>query len=113
MTFTQSEHDRVTTYEEVRNSREFRQLRRRFRRFAVPTVAGFPAWYLLYVLLAAFLPDLMATPVSGRVNLGLCLGLLQFVSTFAVTGLYLWWARTRHDPAVDRIRERLEHGGLR
>jgi uncharacterized membrane protein (DUF485 family) len=105
--------ERVITYEAVQGSREFRQIRRRFRRFAVPTVIAFLSWYFVYVALAAFFPDLMATPVLGNINLGLCLGLLQFVSTFTVTTLYLRWARTTLDPMVDKIRDRLEQGGLR
>jgi len=113
MTSTQPGRERVITYEAVQHSREFRQLQRRFRRFAVPTVLAFLGWYFLYVGLAAFLPDLMATRVYGRVNLGLCLGLLQFVSTFLVTALYLRWSRRRLDPLVDRLRDRLEQGGLR
>ena len=111
MTFVGPE--RVITYEAVQNSLEFRQVRRRFQRFAVPTVIGFLAWYFLYVALAAFAPDFMATPVFGLVNVGLCLGLLQFVSTFLVTTGYLVWAATRLDPMADRLRDRLEQGGLR
>jgi len=113
VTSVQPGRERVVTYEAVQNSREFRQLRRRFRRFAVPTVIGFLTWYFLYVALAAFFPDLMGTPVLGRINLGLCLGLGQFVSTFAVTAAYLRWSRVRLDPMVDRLRDRLEQGGLR
>jgi uncharacterized membrane protein (DUF485 family) len=103
----------VVTYEGVRSSREFAQIHSRFRRFALPTVTGVLAWYFLYVALAAFFPDLMAVRLLGEVNVGLCLGLLQFVSTFAVTALYLRWARATLDPMVDQLRGHLERGGLR
>ena len=42
----------------------------------------FLAWYLLYVLLADYAHDFMSTKVVGNINIGLILGLLQFVSTF-------------------------------
>jgi uncharacterized membrane protein (DUF485 family) len=112
MSISQHGPERVITYEAVQGSREFGQVRRRFRRFAVPTVIGFLSWYFLYVLLAAFAPDLMATPVIGHINVGLILGVLQILSTFLVTTLYVRWARSTFDPLVDRLRARLEHGGL-
>ena len=113
MSISRPAPERVVTYEAVQASREFRQVNRRFRRFAVPTLVGVLCWYFLYVALAAFFPELMAVRLFGKVNLGLCLGLAQFASTFAVTTLYLRWARTTLDPMVDRLREQLERGGVR
>jgi uncharacterized membrane protein (DUF485 family) len=113
MTFRQTSPERVITYEGVRGSREFGQIRRRFRRFAIPVVTSFLAWYFLYVLLAAFAPEFMGYRVFGEINVALILGLGQFVSTFAVTTLYQRWARRTLDPMVDRLRDRLEQGGLR
>jgi uncharacterized membrane protein (DUF485 family) len=72
------------------------------------TVA-FLAWYLLYVLLSTYAPDFMATPVFGNVNLGILLGLAQFVSTFAITHLYVAHANRSTDPIADEMRDRLEH----
>ena len=69
---------------------------------------GFLAWYFLYVLLADYAHDFMATPVFGNVNVGLLLGLAQFVTTFAVTTWYVWWANRRFDPLADEIRHDLE-----
>jgi uncharacterized membrane protein (DUF485 family) len=72
------------------------------------TVA-FLAWYLLYVLLSTYAPDFMATRVFGNVNLGILLGLAQFVTTFAITHLYVAHADKRTDPIADEMRDRLEH----
>ena len=66
------------------------------------TVA-FLAWYLLYVLLSTYAPDFMATEVFGNVNIGLLLGLGQFVSTFVITHLYVAHANKQHRP--DRRRD--------
>lgn len=83
----------------------FAELRSRFRRFVFPVSALFFLWYLTFVLLAAFARDLMATPVFGSVNLGLILGLSQFVSTIAITIAYGRFARTRLDPRVAELRK--------
>ena len=96
-------------YRQAQDSPEFTELRRRFRRFAFPMTVAFLAWYLLYVLLSTYAPDFMATPVFGNVNIGILLGLGQFVSTFVITHLYVAHANRKTDPIADDMRERLEH----
>jgi uncharacterized membrane protein (DUF485 family) len=91
-------------------SAEFATLRMRLRGFVFPMTAFFLAWYFLYVLLAAFAPHFMAIKVAGNVNLGLIIGLLQFVSTFAITTIYVRFAGRYLDPVSSRIRERVEGG---
>ena len=95
-------------YREAQASPEFQELRKRFRAFAFPMTVAFLAWYLLYVLLSTYAPDFMATPVFGNVNLGILLGLGQFVSTFVITHLYVAHANKRTDPIADEMRGRLE-----
>jgi uncharacterized membrane protein (DUF485 family) len=94
----------ATDWELIRSGPEFTELRRRLRRFVVPVTAGFLGWYVVYVLLADFAHGFMATKVIGNVNVGLVLGILQFVSTFVITGLYLRYAARRLDPLAERIR---------
>ena len=103
---------RLLTPEEylaAQNSPEFADLKRRFRRFAFPMTFAFLAWYLLYVLLSTYAPDFMSTKVLGSVNLGLLLGLAQFLSTFVITHLYVSHANRNTDPIADEMRGRLEH----
>ncbi|WP_104525798.1 DUF485 domain-containing protein [Blastococcus atacamensis] len=95
-------------YLEAQNSPEFAELKRRFRRFAFPMTFAFLAWYLLYVLLSTYAPDFMSTQVFGNVNLGILLGLGQFLTTFVITHLYVAHANKRTDPISDEMRERLE-----
>lgn len=102
-----------TPYEEVEASEEFAQLRTRFRRFVFPVTAGFLVWYLLFVLLSAYAKDFMATKVIGTINVGIVFGLLQFVSTFAITMWYVRWADREFDPTADALRERIEGGDVR
>ena len=99
-------------YEEVRASEEFTRLRARFRGFVFPLTAGFLVWYFLYVLLSAYAHDFMATKILGNINVGIVFGLLQFVSTFAITMAYVRWADREFDPVADALRERLEAGEL-
>lgn len=93
----------VTPYEKVQASPEFQDLRSSFRRFAFPMTAFFLAWYFLYVLLAVFAHDWMSTKLSGNITIGLVMGLLQFVSTFAITIIYVRWAGRTLDPKAERV----------
>jgi uncharacterized membrane protein (DUF485 family) len=99
-----------TDYQRVQNSEEFQALKRRFRRFVFPMTAFFLAWYFLYVLLADYAHDFMSTKVWGNVNVGLLLGLGQFVSTFAITMIYARWANNRQDPVAEQLRLHIENG---
>jgi uncharacterized membrane protein (DUF485 family) len=95
-------------YRQAQDSPEFTELRRRFRSFAVPMTVAFLAWYLLYVLLSTYAPDFMSTTVFGNINIGLLLGLGQFVTTFLITSLYVRHAGRSTDPIADEMRNRLE-----
>ncbi|HEY6797174.1 MAG TPA: DUF485 domain-containing protein [Kineosporiaceae bacterium] len=99
-------------YQQVQASAEFALLRSRFRRFVFPVTGLFLAWYFLYVLLAAYARDVMAHPLVGNINVGLVLGLLQFVSTFAITMWYARWADRQFDPTAEKLREHWERGEL-
>ena len=95
-------------YEQAQASPEFVELKKRFRAFAFPMTVAFLVWYLAYVLLSTYAPDFMSTQVFGNVNLGLLLGLAQFVTTFAITHLYVAHANRKTDPIADEMRDRLE-----
>jgi uncharacterized membrane protein (DUF485 family) len=95
-------------YLDVQQSEEFIDLRRRFRKFVFPMTALFLAWYFLYVLLAAYAPDFMSHKVVGNINVGLILGLGQFVSTFAITILYVRWADRVFDPRAEALHRQLD-----
>ncbi|MFD3747516.1 DUF485 domain-containing protein [Nocardia sp. NPDC058633] len=94
----------------VQASPQFQDLRNRLRRFVFPMTALFLVWYLSYLLLGAYAHDFMAQEVFGNVNVGLLLGLGQFVSTFLITGLYVRFANRELDPRAAAIREELEGG---
>lgn len=95
-------------WEQVQNSAEFVELRRRLRRFVFPMTAAFLAWYLLYVLMATYARGFMSEKIVGNVNVGLVFGLLQFVSTFLITWAYVRYADRRLDPLAEQLRHRLE-----
>ncbi|PJJ71561.1 uncharacterized membrane protein (DUF485 family) [Diaminobutyricimonas aerilata] len=100
------------TFEEVQRSPRFTELRRRHRRFVFPLAIAFLVWYFAYVLLADYAHDFMATPVIGNINVGILLGLGQFVTTFAITTAYVMYANRQLDPLAEELRTDLERRGV-
>ena len=97
-------------FEAVQASPEFQELRNRLRRFVFPMTAVFLLWYFAYVMLGAFAHDFMATKVWGNINVGLLIGIGQFISTFLITFIYVRWANREFDPRAEAIRAELEGG---
>lgn len=106
-----SSHDAPASpvdFTEVQQTEQFKELRKRHRSFVFPMAVIFLLWYFLYVLLADYAHEFMATPVWGNINIGLILGLLQFVSTFGITMWYVSYANRRLDPIAANLRHELE-----
>jgi uncharacterized membrane protein (DUF485 family) len=97
-------------YRELAETEDFKELRSRYRRFVFPWTVAFLSWYLLYVVLSNWAPDFMSIQIVGTINMGLVLGLLQFVSTFLIAWHYSRVAAARFDPLADRVRARFEKG---
>ncbi len=97
-----------SAYVEVQRSEKFQELRRRHRSIAFPLTIAFLAWYFLFVLLADYAHGFMSHKLAGNITVGLVFGLLQFVSTFAITAWYVRFADRSLDPLAGQIRADLE-----
>lgn len=108
------EHDVSAGVDFVKESQseEFQELRKTHRSFVFPMAIFFLVWYFAYVLLADYFHDFMPIKVLGNINMGIVLGLLQFVSTFAITAAYVSFSNKKLDPKATKIRERLEREGV-
>jgi uncharacterized membrane protein (DUF485 family) len=95
-------------FEEVQATQQFKDLRKRHRSFVFPMAIAFLLWYFAYVILAAYAVDFMSTKVWGNINVGIIMGLLQFVTTFAITGWYVSYSNRRLDPIAADIRHGIE-----
>jgi len=108
------EHQQID-YPAFEASPQFVELKKRHRSFVFPVLIAALVWYLLYVVLATYASAWMGTPVIGVINIGLILGLLQFVTTFAITSWYVSYANKKLDPIAATLRAELEakqNGGL-
>lgn len=94
----------AAVYLAVQRSDAFQQVRRRYRRFALPAAAAFLVWYLAYVGTATAAPELMARPLAGVCNVGMAAGLGQFAGAFLLTWAYVRHARRRRDGLALELR---------
>ena len=95
-------------YDDLHASADFRDLRTRYRGFAIPATGAFLVWYLLYVVMSMWAPEFMSTKIVGHINVALVFGLLQFVSTFAIAWLYARHANRELDPLSGRLARRYD-----
>ena len=101
-------HDPV--YDRLAESSDFKELRRRYRGFALPATVAFLAWYLLYVIMSNWATDFMSIKLFGNINVALVFGLLQFVTTFLIAWLYARFSAARLDPLARSLNDEYEKG---
>lgn len=59
----------------------------------------------MYVVLSCGAPDLMESKIAGELSLGMAVGILQLVVTFAAVFWYGRSARRSVDPSARTVRE--------
>jgi uncharacterized membrane protein (DUF485 family) len=106
------EHDprEHQSYDQLRATPEFTELRRRYALFVVPATLVFIVWYFLYVVLSNWAPGFMGTQVVGNINVALIFGLLQFVTTFGIAWLYARYMTRAVDPLARDLEARFSGG---
>lgn len=93
--------------ERIERDPEFRALTHRRARLAWGLSAIMAAIYFGFILLVAFAPGFLATPIgSGTMTVGIPLGVGVILSAFVLTGLYVRRANTEFDTQTQRIVER-------
>lgn len=95
-------------YQEVQQREQFQDLRRTHRSFVFPMTLFFLVFYLIYVTLGAFVPELFAIKVFGNITFGVLYGLSQFVVVGVITAAYVSFTNKKLDPKAVAIREELE-----
>lgn len=95
-------------FRRVQESEDFARLKKTFRGFAFPMTVVFIVWYFAFVLSSTLLVDFMSQRIVGYITVGKVFGLLQFVSTFLITWLYIRHMNKNVDPVAAELRDELE-----
>jgi uncharacterized membrane protein (DUF485 family) len=75
-------------------------------RIAIALTAAMMALYFGFILLVAYAKPLLARIVIPGLSLGILLGALVIVAAWMLIWIYVRWANTHYDAAVDALRER-------
>jgi uncharacterized membrane protein (DUF485 family) len=98
-------HREDINWEAAENSREFKELVHRKRRFVVPATIFFFAWYFGFIVLVGVAPDFMAERLIDGFTVGYALALTQFIMTWALSYWYIRKADRDFDPLARRAAE--------
>ncbi len=74
-------------------------------RLALVLTGTMIAVYFGFILLVAYRAELLGRLVMPGLSVGILLGALVIVATWLLTFVYVWWANTRYDEELARLRE--------
>jgi uncharacterized membrane protein (DUF485 family) len=97
-------------YEQVKLNPKFQQLVKRRSRWAWCLASVVLLMYFVFILLIAFTPHWLATPIveGGMMTWGIPLGIAIIVFAFVLTGIYVHKANTDFDHINQHILKELE-----
>ncbi|HJS85568.1 MAG TPA: DUF485 domain-containing protein [Acetobacteraceae bacterium] len=94
----------ASTLARIRASAAFTGLEHRRSRFAWSLTVLMLAIYLGFLLLVAFGPGVMGTPVAGVITVGFPVGVGVILSAIVLTGIYVFRANTTYDALERQVR---------
>lgn len=87
-----------TVYQRIENDPRFKELVEQRGRFARTLTIIMLAIYFGFILIVAFAPSFLGTPIGdGVTTIGIPLGLVVIVSAFVLTGIYVAKANSTFD----------------
>jgi uncharacterized membrane protein (DUF485 family) len=93
----------------IRREPMFRELVDKRTRFAWALSAAMLVIYFGFILVIAFAPKLLGTPIGGGVmTVGIPVGLFVIVSAFVLTGIYVHRANSEFDNLTRKIMEKVK-----
>nr|WP_218178974.1 DUF485 domain-containing protein [Pseudomonas gingeri] len=94
----------------IRNHPRYKDLVSRRRKFLVSLTTATLVPFCLFILVAAFMPQLLARKISATsiINIGWPLGLAFIVGAWLLTGLYILRANGEFDELTAEIRQGAE-----
>lgn len=94
-------------YQRIKNHPDFLILVEKRRKFAWQLSGVVLAMYFSFILLVAFAPSVLATPITSHsvTTWGIPIGIFIMVMSFLLTGVYVKRANTEFDEENQRILE--------
>jgi uncharacterized membrane protein (DUF485 family) len=88
----------MQSYEAIERNPKYQELVRSRRALALTLSALMLAIYMGFILLVAYAPKFLATPLgAGVTTIGIPIGIFVIISAFILTGIYIAKANSRFD----------------
>jgi uncharacterized membrane protein (DUF485 family) len=96
--------------EKIKNNSEYQKLVAKRRRFGWTLTAAMLVVYFGFVLMIAFVPDVLSRPLfrDGITSLGVVLGIDVIMCAFVLSGVYVWRANSEFDTLTHNIKNAIK-----
>jgi uncharacterized membrane protein (DUF485 family) len=92
------------SFETIMSSEEYKTLVQAKKKIFWPLFIAILIAYYSFVLIIAFFPSWLATPVgNGPTTIGIYFGLIIIFLTFIITGAYVWYANKKVEPLMAKL----------
>ncbi|MEZ0361010.1 MAG: DUF485 domain-containing protein [Hydrogenobacter sp.] len=91
---------------EVLESKEFKELASRRNTVATLLTVLQLLMYFGFIFVLAFKKDILSQKVSEGLTVGIPVGIAIIVISWLLTGIYVYWANTYYDRAVEEIKNK-------
>ena len=99
----------VHAYDRIQENPKFQALVKRRTRLAAVLAATMLVIYFGFILLVAYAPDVLGTPIgNGVTTIGVPIGLFVILAAFVLTGIYVLQSNTTFDRMNDEILKELD-----
>jgi uncharacterized membrane protein (DUF485 family) len=94
----------LSSHEKIEQDPNYQELVRRRSSLGWTLSLIMLAIYFGYILLVAYAPKFLGTPLgTGVTTIGIPIGLFVIVSAFLLTGIYVSKANSKYDPLIRKI----------
>ncbi len=92
---------------EMLESREFKELASKRNKIVTVLTLIQLIMYFGFILVLAFKKDILSQKLSEGITVGIPVGIAVIVISWLLTGVYVYWANTYYDRAVEEIKNKL------
>ncbi len=94
-------------HEDILEDSDFKDLSR--QKFVVSTILTILelVLYFGFIGLIAFNKPFLGTKISGAITIGIPIAVGTIVFSWVFTGVYIWWANSKYDVLVNKVKEKV------
>jgi len=93
--------------EDILNDPDFLQLSSQKNTISIILTVLELVLYFGFIGLIAFNKPFLATKISGAITIGIPIAVGTILFSWIFTGIYIWWANTKYDVLVKKVKEKV------